>query len=311
MSPRRRRGFTLIELLVVIAIIGILAGLLLPAIQSARRAARRTQCLNNQRQVGLGILQFVNAKNSFPAAGTFYETRDDDRVHGGDLEHLPGARPGDTHLQRSLYGYDHRGTASRRCTAGSARSSPTSTPRTSTTTSAARRGISTPPRLTASKPTNLKITTTNIGILMCPEDPTTQTNPGALSYVVNGGFTRWHANVATPPANEVVGWQIDNLGAYGVGPNLDLGRCHREEDGCLLPGELESQGLGRTPQLQLDLRRVEHHDHALGEYPGRLLGGDPTLTGSESHQLGVPAPQLRHVPGLGQRLRRRDRALAI
>ena len=73
MSPRRRRGFTLIELLVVIAIIGILAGLLLPAIQSTRRAARRTQCLNNQRQVGLGILQFVNAKNSFPAAGTFYE----------------------------------------------------------------------------------------------------------------------------------------------------------------------------------------------------------------------------------------------
>ena len=64
-----KKGFTLVELLVVIAIIGILIGMLLPAVQQVREAARRTQCMNNLRQVALGSLNFESAHMHFPSSG--------------------------------------------------------------------------------------------------------------------------------------------------------------------------------------------------------------------------------------------------
>ncbi len=68
-TTRVRRGFTLVELLVVIAIIGVLVALLLPAIQSAREAARRSQCKNNLRQLGIAAQMFHDSYKFFPSAG--------------------------------------------------------------------------------------------------------------------------------------------------------------------------------------------------------------------------------------------------
>ena len=66
-----RRGFTIIELLIVIAVLGILVALLIPAVQSAREAARRTSCVNNLRQLGVGLQSYETAVKCFPSGATY------------------------------------------------------------------------------------------------------------------------------------------------------------------------------------------------------------------------------------------------
>ena len=95
------RGFTLIELLVVIAIIAVLVSLLLPAVQQAREAARRTQCKNNLKQIGLALHNYHDVSNCFPP-GTLFG--DDDYAWGAFI--LPGLDQGNLYNQLN-FSTDH------------------------------------------------------------------------------------------------------------------------------------------------------------------------------------------------------------
>ncbi len=106
---KRRSAFTLVELLVVIAIIAMLVTLLLPAVQAAREAARRTQCINNLKQIGLGILNYESASAEFPTGGTepWHDQGDELSLHGKGYGWMVQILPfvEDTALQNISKGY--------------------------------------------------------------------------------------------------------------------------------------------------------------------------------------------------------------
>jgi prepilin-type N-terminal cleavage/methylation domain-containing protein/prepilin-type processing-associated H-X9-DG protein len=202
MTSRHRRGFTLIELLVVISIIGILVGLLLPAVNSAREAGRRTQCQNNLRNIGLGIISYVNQQNVFPPAGVFCEDQTTlTQLTSGNAPDptqsvIPTYFPNPSPKPRGNPMYSWVVPILPYLDNQELYNQWTFFYTLNGVTSAANYfdGFSgTPAYLAAGIASNWKIGNTAIGILRCPDDNTYQANQGNLSYVVNGGFALWHA----------------------------------------------------------------------------------------------------------------------
>jgi len=155
-SPQRR-GFTLIELLVVISIIAVLMSLILPAVQQAREAGRRTQCMNNQKNLALGMIAYATGRRGkLPGSG----------YYGVNMASTPMLWAQRSWVVELLPNLDQGPLADRwnRNAAWNDNSSP------------------------KADLTNAAIGQTSIGALACPNDKSAFARNGGLSYVVSGGF---------------------------------------------------------------------------------------------------------------------------
>jgi len=180
---RRRKGFKIIDLMVAVLVVALLLAILPHFLGDARVYGRKTQCVNNMRNIGLGLVQFQTSKNGFPNAGTFLEN--------------PEARDGDpkqSNIFEAITNPDSFSAENSPCLfnwvvdilpyldkADMANAWDKTLPYFSPTTTV------------SDQPPNGLISSYAVSILCCPDDLSAAPNQGNLSYVVNGGFVRWPA----------------------------------------------------------------------------------------------------------------------
>lgn len=252
-SKSTRRGFTLIELLVVISIIAVLMSLILPAVQQAREAGRRTQCMNNMKNIGLATIGFAEAhRGVLPPSGTYkdFGTDGDNAVftmeagHSWVIELLPYMD------QQALY---DRWTFT----------------------------------LPFNHPTNAAVGQYNLAVLACPNDKTAAGLNGGLSYVCNMGYGDVDVDISSVAVPYVLGQSplAETLDWAGDGTAISNDDITVAQDSAMfspffdLPGlersEGQSQNVGRiydgTGNTIMFIENVNAGQQAVGGQHASLL----------------------------------------
>jgi hypothetical protein len=231
-ARRPRRGLTLRDLMVAIAVIGVLLGLLVLMTPEPRINGRRTQCINNLRQLGLGLQQYLNVYGVFPNAGTY----------GEDPAALASGDPNDSVINNAFNGQFGQ------VRPGSPDIGPLHSWVVNILPSIDYQALYNDfnferpyfdkgrPGDDPQRPTNWFISSVSLGILTCPDDDTLVDGAGNLSYVCNGGFSLWHAQ------GHAYGWAGSPTGGV-IGPALDWGQKVATQTGVMFLGTRS----GRAP----------------------------------------------------------------